>query len=212
MSLLKNKIITRISIVIVLILLSLGGYHMYIQKYQMYVRVTSYDESSPEFPSKKNWFDASEWLNSSQYIKVHDAYLINKKFIPIENLDTLKALSITMTLQDEIDNSKKFPELHELQNMETIKFLHLMQDKISYEYIYTKFDKESLKPILDFFLIKFPYKDKKYELLVMRRKYEDEYVYDRYDSIYRENEWHKSNKDTLTYRDYLAGKIDSYKQ
>lgn len=209
MSLLKQKIITIVSIVIVLILFSLGGYHMYIQKYQMYVRVTSYDENSSEFPSKKVWFDASEWLKSSQYIKVHDTYLINNKFIPIKNLNTL---NITMTLQDEIDSSRKFSELNVLKDMESIKFLHLMQDKMNYEYIYTKFDKESLKPVLDFFLIKFPYKEKKYELLVMRRIYENEYVYDHYDSIYREGEWHKYNKDIMTYRDYLVGKIDSYKQ
>ncbi|WP_052189596.1 MULTISPECIES: hypothetical protein [Xenorhabdus] len=209
MNLLKKKLIVKIAILTIFTLFFSGAYYMYMQKFQMYIRVTSYDVNSSEFPSKKVWFDASEWLKSSQYIKVHDAYLINKKFVPIENLNTL---SITMTLQDEIESSIKFSELNVLKDMEAIKFLQLMQNKMNYEYIYTKFDEESLKPVLDFFLIKFPYKEKKYELLVMRRKYGNEYVYDHFDSIYRENEWHKHNKDTLIYRDYLAGKIDSYKQ
>ncbi|WP_038237567.1 hypothetical protein [Xenorhabdus szentirmaii] len=184
---------------------------MYMKKYQMYVRVASYDENSAEFPSKRIWFDASEWLNSPQYIKVHGTYLINKKFIPLENLDTWGALGITMKLQDKIDNSNTFPELNALKNMETIKFLNLMKDKMSYEYIYTKFDEKSLKPVLDFFLVKFLYKEKRYELLMMRRLYENDYVYDHYGFVYKENEWHKENDDIMTYRDYLEGKIDSYK-
>jgi hypothetical protein len=181
---------------------------MNMQKYQMYVRVTSYDINSSEFPSKKIWFDASEWLKSPQYIKVHDAYLINKKITPIEDLNILK---ITRMLQSEIDESNQFPELHTLKNLNRINFFDFMKDKMTYEYVYTKFDEESLKPILDFFLIKFFDKENRYELLVMRRVYKGEYFYDRFGPIYRENEWHKHNKDTLTYRDYLAGKIDSYK-
>ncbi|MDX8001121.1 hypothetical protein FE394_18500 [Xenorhabdus sp. Reich] len=211
MNLLKKNRIIKISLLIAFILFFLGGYYMYMQKYQMYIRVTSYDENSSEFPSKKVWFDASEWLNSPQYIKVHDTYLINKKYIPIENLDTWGTLGITIKLQDKIDNSSEFYELNVLKNMETINFLNLMKDKMSYEYIYTKFDEESLKPVLDFFLIKFPCKGKRYELLMMRRLSGNDYVYDHYDFIYKENEWHKHNNNIMTYRDYLAGKIDSYK-
>ncbi|MBD2781609.1 hypothetical protein [Xenorhabdus szentirmaii] len=209
MNLLKKNLIAKIFIPIVFILFFLGAYYMNMQKYQMYVRVTSYDENSPEFPSKKVWFDASEWLSSPQYIKVHDTYLINKKFIPIENLNIL---NITMTLQDEIDKSRILPELQALTNMKPMEFLHLMKDKMNYEYIYTKFNEESLKPELDFFLIKFPYKEKMYELLLMRSVYKNEYVYEHYDSIYNEGGWHKNNKHAMTYRDYLEGKIDSYKQ
>ncbi|MDR0218920.1 MAG: hypothetical protein LBI71_08575 [Enterobacteriaceae bacterium] len=183
---------------------------MYTQKYQMAVLVPSYDESSSEYPNKKVWFDASEWLSTSQYIKVSDFFLINKKFTPIEDLNTLQMLSITTALQDEIDNSREFSDLLALKNIGMIDFLNLMKDKINYEYIYSEFDEESLKPIRDFFLIKFTYKERKYELFVRRKISDGEYVYDHFYPIYRENEWHKKNKNIITYRDYLEGKIDSY--
>ncbi|CDM88586.1 hypothetical protein [Xenorhabdus bovienii] len=187
---------------------------MHMQKYKMAILMPSYDENSSEYPSKKVWFDASEWLATSQYIKVSDFFLINKKIIPIENVnsvDVLKSLKITRTLQEKINDSRDFPELHILKNMNSIDFLKLMQDKFNYEYVYTEFDEESLKPVRDFFLLKFPFKGKKYELLVIRSIYENEYTYDSYWFILRENEWHNNHRDIMTYRDYLEGKIDSYK-
>ncbi|MBC8954047.1 hypothetical protein [Xenorhabdus sp. PB62.4] len=185
---------------------------MHMQKYQMAVLVPSYDENSSEYPNKKVWFDASEWLKTPQYIKVSDFFIINKKFTPIDNLDTLKMLSITTVLQDEIDNSREFSDLSELKNIGMMDFLDLMKDKINYEYIYSEFNEESLKPLQDFFLVKFIHKEKKYELFIRRSFSDGEYVYDHFNPIYRENEWHKRNKNIMTYRDYLEGKIDSYKQ
>ncbi|MDE9488135.1 hypothetical protein [Xenorhabdus bovienii] len=129
----------------------------------MAVLVPPYDENFSEFPSKRIWFDASEWLATSQYIKVNDFFLINKNFNPIEpinSIDVLKSLKITRTLQDEIDDSRKFPKLDVLKNMKSIDFLLLMQDKMSYEYVYTEFDEESLKPVRDFFLLNFLIKKK----------------------------------------------------
>ncbi|MDE9539598.1 hypothetical protein [Xenorhabdus bovienii] len=183
---------------------------MHTQKYQMAVNVSVYDESSLDFPSKKVWFDASEWLKSSQYIRVNDFYLIDKKFTPIEDLNTV---FVTMALQSEIDDiGAGFPELHVLKDMEPIKFRHFMEGNLSYEYVYTKFDEESLKPIRDLFLIKFIYKEKKYELLAIRKKSNGKYFYTPVSGIYKENGWHKENNDLLTYRNYLAGNIGSYKQ
>ncbi|MDE9563544.1 hypothetical protein KKI93_05555 [Xenorhabdus bovienii] len=215
MKFLPRKNSARISILVLLILFLLGVYYMYMQKYQMYVRVTSYDENSSEFPSKKVWFDASEWLSTSQYIKVSDFFLINKKFNPIEpinSIEVLKALKIIRPIRSAIDDSKyTFPEIHALKNMNGIEFIELMKEGISYEYIYTQFDEESLKPNQDLFLIRFIHNEKKYELLIARKLYNNEYTYDKLSFLYKENEWHKRNKDILTYRDYLEGKIDSYK-
>ena len=42
---------------------------MYQQQYKMAVHVTPESENDPEWPSKKKWFDASEWLSTPQYIK-----------------------------------------------------------------------------------------------------------------------------------------------
>ncbi|WP_099138892.1 hypothetical protein [Xenorhabdus szentirmaii] len=206
----KQKLFIIIFILMVLISVLSGAYYMYMQKYQMAVNVSVYDENSIDFPSKKIWFDASKWLTTSQYIKVNDFYLINKKFTSIENLNTVY---VTMALQSGIDRiGANIPELHTLKNMDPIKFFDLMENKMSYEYIYTKFDEKSLKPTRDFFLIKFIYKEDKYELLTNRRASEGNYFFDVYDQVYRYNKWHKSNKDLLTYRDYLEGKIDSYKK
>ncbi len=191
------------------------SYFMYMQKYQMAILVPAYGEEPSEYPNKKVWFDASEWLSTSQYIKVSDFFIINKKYTPIDSIDkidVLNALKIIRPLLFALDDlGSSFPELHELRNIGRINTLDLMKDKINYEYIYSEFNEESLKPTHDFFLIKFTHKGKRYELLIRRRTSDGGYMYDHFYSIYRENEWHKNNKNIMTYRDYLAGKIDLYK-
>ncbi|MDC9596868.1 hypothetical protein [Xenorhabdus anantnagensis] len=179
------------------------------QKYQMAVNVSVYDENSIDFPSKKVWLDASMWLTTSQYIKINDFFLINKKFPPIEDLNTVY---VTTELQFAIDRlGNSFPELQTLKNMDPLKFSDLMNNKMSYEYIYSQFDQESLKPEQDMFLISFLYNGNKYEVRMIREICNGSYLYSSLGGIYKEGGWHKSNMDFLTYRDYLSGKIDSYK-
>jgi hypothetical protein len=179
------------------------------QKYQMAVNVSVYDEKSIDFPSKKVVFDASEWLKNPQYIKVNDFLLINKKINPIEDLNTIY---ITTELQFEIDKLESdFPELQKLKNMDALEFSDLIENKMSYEYIYSQFDKKSLKPEQDVFLISFLYNGNKYEVEMIRKICNGKFLYTSLSGIYKEGEWYKSNMNFLTYRDYLAGKIDSYK-
>ncbi|WP_187654852.1 hypothetical protein [Xenorhabdus sp. PB62.4] len=57
--------ISKIKILFIMIFLIAlvfsGSYYAYMKKYQMAMLVPSYDENSLEYPSKKVWFDASEW-------------------------------------------------------------------------------------------------------------------------------------------------------
>ncbi|KLU14788.1 hypothetical protein AFK69_11755 [Xenorhabdus sp. GDc328] len=193
----------------VLISVLSGAYYMHTQKYQMAVNVSVYDENSIDFPSKKVWLDASMWLTTSQYIKVNDFFLINKKFPPIEDLNTVYVTTELQFAIDKLGNS--FPELQTLKNMDTLKFSDLMENKMSYEYIYSQFDQKSLKPEHDMFLISFLYNGNKYEVKMIREICNGSYLYSSLGGIYKEGGWHKANRDFLTYRDYLAGKIDSYK-
>ncbi|MCC8367581.1 hypothetical protein J8V57_15115 [Xenorhabdus sp. PB61.4] len=182
---------------------------MHMQKYQMAVNVSVYDENSIDFPSKKVVFDASKWLKEHQYIKVNDFFLINKKFPPIEDLNTTY---ITTELQFEIDKLESgFPELRALKNMDALEFSDLMENKINYEYLYSQFDQKSLKPEQDIFLISFLYGENKYEVEMIRKTCEGIYLYTSLSGVYKEGGWHESNRNFLTYRDYLSGKIDSYK-
>ncbi|MDE9488136.1 hypothetical protein [Xenorhabdus bovienii] len=199
----KQKTSTVIFILITLISIISGAYYIHMQKYQMAVLVPSYDENSSEFPNKKVWFDASEWLSTNQYIKVNDFYLINKRGVTIDNLNSTY---ITMQLQYKIDDSESFFELKALKNMDPVIFFNLMKNKISYEYLYTQFDDKSLKPVQDIFLIKFSYKEKNYEVFTIRELHNNEHIYSCIEFIYKEGEWHKSNRNLLTYRDYLADK------
>jgi hypothetical protein len=54
-----------------------GAYYRYTQQYQMAVFVTPDSQDDPEWPSKRKWFDASEWLKTPQCIKINDFNVLN---------------------------------------------------------------------------------------------------------------------------------------
>ena len=63
----------------VIILTVVGGVYMHRDYYQIAVLVSADNESSPEWPNKRKSFDAREWLETSQYVKINDFYILNKK-------------------------------------------------------------------------------------------------------------------------------------
>lgn len=64
----------------VVITLCGGGYYMYRQEYQMVVTVPTADANDPNLPNKRIQFDASEWLQQLQYIKIDDHYILNTQY------------------------------------------------------------------------------------------------------------------------------------
>lgn len=167
----------------------------------MAILVDEFDENAAEFPYRKEWFDASRWLKEKQYVKVNDFYLINTNYTPIDNLNSF---SITLTIQFAINHKGgNLPALDALADLDPQLFFKLVKDKLSYEYIYTAFDKKTLTPTLDYFLIRFPYQDKKYEIFVHRELVDDEFLfYGR--ELYSEGRWHRDFNRLLTYRAYEA--------
>lgn len=134
---------------------------MYRQEYQMVVTVPTADANDPNWPNKRIQFDTSEWLQQLQYIKIDDHYILNTQYTPIANLDDF---GITLKLQNALNGSdKRLPALYGLAEMDAQKFKDLMRGKIKCEYLRTTFDAETLKPVNDYFLISFTYKDKWYE-------------------------------------------------
>lgn len=77
---------------------------------------------------------------------------------------------ITLKLQNALNGSdKRLPTLYGLAEMDAQKFKDLMRGKIKCEYLRTTFDAETLKPVNDYFLISFTYKDKWYEFETERK-------------------------------------------
>ncbi|WJL67016.1 hypothetical protein QQA27_05055 [Escherichia coli O2:K1:H4] len=151
----------------VVITLCGGGYYMYRQEYQMVVTVPTADANDPNWPNKRIQFDTSEWLQQLQYIKIDDHYILNTQYTPIANLDDF---GITLKLQNALNGSdKRLPALYGLAEMDAQKFKDLMRGKIKCEYLRTTFDAETLKPVNDYFLISFTYKDKWYEFETERK-------------------------------------------
>lgn len=140
---------------------------MYRQEYQMVVTVPTADANDPNWPNKRIQFDTSEWLQQLQYIKIDDHYILNTQYTPIANLDDF---GITLKLQNALNGSdKRLPALYGLAEMDAQKFKDLMRGKIKCEYLRTTFDAETLKPVNDYFLISFTYKDKWYEFETERK-------------------------------------------
>ncbi|WP_333781320.1 hypothetical protein [Yersinia mollaretii] len=193
-----------IGIAFIFMILGGGVYYMYIKQYQMAVFVTPDSESDVEWPNKHKWFDASEWLEKEQYIKIDNFYLLNTKYVPIENLNIF---GITRRLQAAIKNSVSFsPEFTELNNMDDIDFYHLMENNLSYEYLRTEFNDETLKPTEDYFLIYFTFKGVKYEVELLRTIYNGKFVFMTYGSVvHKQGFWHLS-LNGYSNRDYLVGK------
>ncbi|WP_230979101.1 hypothetical protein [Intestinirhabdus alba] len=182
---------------------SCGGYYMWQQQYQMYVLVTPDSEDDPEWPSKKKWFDASEWLKTSQYIKIDDAHLINKEYAPVDNLNDF---SIMLKVQEVIkDSVRQEPNLINLARIDEQDFFHLMKDGFTYEYLRTRFDQRTLKPIVDYFLILFSYNGVDYEVELLRTPYKEGYSFSCAGVVHKAGYWHGVSPAGYSWREYLAG-------
>ena len=178
---------------------------MHNRQYQMAIFVTPESEDDPEWPNKRKWFDASKWLQSGQYIKLNDFYLLNLKYFPI---DDLHQFGITRRLQKAIKDSLVFvPDLASINNMGDEDFFHLMKNNLSYEYLRSEFNKKTLEPTFDYFLIFFIYKGEKYEVQLIRQPYKNDFIFKTYASyVHKAGYWHSTDPAEYSYRDYLAGK------
>lgn len=194
-----------LTFILILVVLSYGGYYMNQQQYQMYVRVTPDSENDPEWPSKKKWFDASKWIKDSHYVKINDAYLLNVRYIHIEKLNDFR---ITLTLQEAIRRSINLePKLLDLYKMDNQIFFQTMKDNISCEYLRTQFDAKTLTPVNDYFLFFFTYKGIDYEVEVLREPYEDGFSFPYSGFVHKAGYWHSISPAQYSYRDYIAGKV-----
>ncbi|EBS8343098.1 hypothetical protein CF253_22420 [Salmonella enterica] len=181
-----------------------AGCYLFNQQYKMYVLTPTDDIDSFYWPNEKVWFDASEWLKEPQYKRIDGKYLLNLQYISIEN-----HAEIISALWRKKSDWRNMPELNPLKRMERKNFEELMRNKLTSEYLFTRFDNISLLPDTDYFLVNFSYKDKKYEVLVIRNMvdYKGEktclfYVSD----IERAGYWYNKKNPPYSHRDYMAGK------
>ncbi|WP_072087538.1 hypothetical protein [Yersinia kristensenii] len=129
--------------------------------------------------------------------------MLNIYYIPIEDLNDF---GVTRALQNAISDSVAFmPILSALSRMSSQEFNRYMKGQLSYEYLRTKFDSETLKPTKDYFLIYFTYKDVKYEVEVFRKIYNGDFLFLTSSKVRKAGNWH-SSLNGYSYRDYLAGK------
>lgn len=138
-----------ILVITLIIIFCSGGWYMHKSQQQMAILVISDSENDLDYPNKRKWFDASRWLSTSQYIKIDDFYLLNLKYHPVDNVNDAGIIVILhFAIRDAI---KKFPELLKLSQMDNKEFFHFMQNKLSNEYLRTKFNEDTLEPTDDYF-------------------------------------------------------------
>ncbi|WP_281083852.1 hypothetical protein [Klebsiella quasivariicola] len=177
---------------------------MYQKQYQMAVLVTPDSENDPEWPSKKKWFDASEWLRNPQYIKIDDFYILNIKYVPIEKINDFR---ITRAIHRSIVDSVNLePNLSLLSQMNDDTFYIFMKDNLSYEYLRTEFNSETLTPVNDYFLFFFTYKGANYEVVLLREPYKNGGSFPYAGFVHKAGYWHSTSLEGYSFRDYLAGK------
>lgn len=195
----------RLCMIVILLTLSFGVCYMNNHSYKMAVFVTPENENDHEWPNKKKWIDASEWLRTSQYVKIDDFHLLNLHYTPVDNLNTI---SITARIQEAIDNSgNSIPELSVIGKLDSQSFLQLMDGNLSYEYLRTEMDNESFKPVNDYFLVFFLYKEKKYEVELIRVVYNGKLIFMTYGSVVRyAGYWHSISPAAYSYKDFKDGR------
>lgn len=200
----KKNSLAIAAFIYALIILSCGGLYMYQQKYQMYVRITPDSENDPEWPSKKKWLDASRWLKNQHYIKINDTYLLNTEHTPINNLSDFR---ISRAIHRSISKSINLePELSALNEMNDDVFFDFIKNVLSYEYLRTQFNSETLMPTNDFFLFFFSFKEINYEVVLLREPYKNEFSYPYSGYVHKAGYWHSTSLEGYSYRDYVAGK------
>lgn len=176
---------------------------MYQKQYQMYVRDIPDSEDNSEWPSKKKWFDASKWLKNPDYIKINNTYLLNTQYIPITNLNDFR---ITLTLQESIKRTVNLePKLLSLSKLTNQEFFQKMKDNLSYEYLRTQFESNSLTPVKDYFLLFFTYNGEKYEVEMLREPFKEGFSYHYTGFVHKFGYWHSISPTGYSYRDYIAG-------
>ncbi|EPW7974081.1 hypothetical protein ACWPSR_000068 [Cronobacter turicensis] len=176
---------------------------MYQQQYKMAVIVSTGNENDPQWPSKRIWFDASDWLRDPQYLKINDFYLLKLKYHPIDNLNDF---GITLSLQEAIKNSVGTqPQLKSLNNMNNQDFFHCVKNKLSYEYLRSEFNSENFKPTEDYFLIFFSYDGVKYEVELLRTFYKGDFLFMTHGlaMVNKAGYWHAVSPAQYSYRDYI---------
>ncbi|EJX0633957.1 V-type ATPase subunit [Salmonella enterica] len=196
----KRKIIYFI----IFFLLCSIGYYLYQQQHKMYVLDATDDIESVYWPNEKVWFDAGEWLKKTQYERINGKFLLNIKYIPIEDFD-----GIMRSLWEKRTDWGSITDLQPLKKMTLKDFEEVIKDKLTSEYLYTRFDNSSLLPDNDYFLVYFSYKDKKYEFEVIRTPFQYEnketwrfYLFD----VERAGYWYSKKSSSYSYRDYMNGK------
>lgn len=191
----RNKTII-LSIGFLLLILT-GIHYMKQQKYQMYVfHFVEYGE--PEWPNKKVWFNAKQWLSDEEnYLKINDHDFIYKKSMQIPNTDLfIYSLYCTVLYEKGITE----------QNLPYEQFVREVKPTIhGGQYLYSEFDQDTLQPTVHSFLVKFRLNGKFYETnLVWKMDKRSAATY----GVYKPGEYFKEY-DGYTYQDYLKGKLPS---
>lgn len=188
----RNKAVV---LLIALLLSTLAGlYYMEESKYRMYVFVTGDDPGDPEWPSKKVWFSAKQWLTGeTDYLKVSDHDLINKNGVKMPAADSfIQDLYWTLTHDEYITE----------QNMPYDLFVREVKPTFIGRYLYSEFDRDTLRPTVHRFLISFRLNGKFYDSELV---WETEKHYVATSSIFKPGVYSKLYGD-YTYQDYRQGK------
>ncbi len=193
-----------LTFIITFVIVLLGGFYMHQSKYQMYVRVTPDSEEDSEWPSKKKWFNAAKWIEGSHFIKLNDTYVLNYKYKPIDELNDFRiARAIHRAIRKSIALE---PELHHLANMDDDSFFDYLQDGVSFEYLRTQFDPDTLIPDNDYFLFSFICKGIGYEVEVLRVPYKDDFSFPYVGYVHKAGYWHSVSPAAYSYKDYRENK------
>lgn len=177
----RLRIYFFIAMVVIITIALTGGYMLNVQKKQM-ANFISVPYEHPEWPDKKNLFDASKWLDQkNKYIKIDDFYLLNLEFSPLEI--TEKSYLLFLKLQQGIQSTHR-----RLKNLKPL-YVAKVDDDIGMfafyeeiyksviaadrepEYLYTTFEDdvvEGMKPVVDYFLLTFLYMGNYYEVELSR--------------------------------------------
>jgi hypothetical protein len=205
----NSKNVSIIAIVTIL-LISYTSWRYHKMNYQMAILETATDWDSPDFPSKKVYFDASKWLKQKQYIKIDDYRLLNLNYEKFDLLYETEMESgwsfissaFLQAIEDAGGDIGK--ELNELKKLNSLQLKKILSPILKWQYLYTEFDKATLLPTLDYFLFEFDYKGKIYELLLIRTIYEDEFIFLNFFGLKYKGWAERDLPDNfLTYRKYL---------
>ncbi|WP_236637578.1 hypothetical protein [Photorhabdus australis] len=191
------------------------------------------DNPNPNYLHDKVWFDASKWLNSGDYIKIDDFYLIKLRPIDLNKVKDSEYFiyydlyyNMRRKKYGDLGSTTNFNELMQkvigstdIQGETDVKTDIASTERLiklishpEYEYLYSRFDKKKRQPVIDSLLVSFFYQDKKYEMVIDavidEEDKKDHFPYRHImlaESIQRYGSFYKAN-DSLTYKLYLEEK------